>query len=55
MQYAGIIREEEQKNSDVTKEISANEMAEMLNVKAEVVRYCIRLLKKLGEIIMNGN
>lgn len=58
------IREEEQKSSDVTKEIkklvkenlaiSANEIAEMLNVKAEAVRYRIKLMKKLGEITMNN-
>ena len=62
------IREEEQKSSDVTKEItkeikklmkenpaiSANEIAEMLNVKAEAVRYRIKLMKKSGEIIRKG-
>ncbi len=58
------IREEEQKSLDVTKEItreikklmkenpaiSANEIAEMLNVKVEAVRYRIKLMKKSGEI-----
>ena len=62
------IREEEQKSSDVTKEItkeikklmkenpaiSANEIAEMLNVKAEAVRYRIKLMKKSGEITRKG-
>ena len=56
------IREEEQKSSDVTKEIqklvkenpaiNANEIAEMLSVKAEEVRYRIKLMKKLGEIMV---
>lgn len=62
------IREEEQKSSDVTKEItkeikkimkenptiSANEIAEILNVKAEAVRYRIKLMKKSGEITRKG-
>ena len=62
------IREEEQKSLDVTKEItkeikklmkenpaiSANEIAEMLNVKAEAVRYRIKLMKKSGEITRKG-
>ena len=58
------IREEEQKSSDVTKEIqklvkenpaiNANEIAEMLSVKAEEVRYRIKLMKKLGEITRRG-
>ena len=49
---------------DITKEIkklmkenpaiSANEIAEMLNVKAEAVRYRIKLMKKSGEIIRKG-
>ena len=34
--------------------ISANEIAEMLNVKAEAVRYRIKLMKKSGEIIRKG-
>lgn len=70
------IREEEQKNLDVTKAItkeitkeitreikqlmknnpaiSANEIAEKLNVKAEAVRYRIKLMKKSGEIARKG-
>ena len=58
------IREEEQKSSDVTKEIqklvkenpaiNANEIAEMLSVKAEEVRCRIKLMKKLGEITRRG-
>ena len=66
------IREEEQKSSDVPKEItkeitkeikklmkenpaiSANEIAKMLNVKAEAVRYRIKLMKKSGEITRRG-
>ena len=58
------IREEEQKSSNVTKEIqklvkenpaiNANEIAEMLSVKAEEVRYRIKLMKKLGEITRRG-
>lgn len=58
------IREEEQRSSDVTKEIqklvkenpaiNANEIAEMLSVKAEEVRYRIKLMKKLGEITRRG-
>ena len=62
------IREEEQKSSDATKEItkeikqlmwenptiSANEIAERLNVKAEAVRYRIKLMKKSGEISRRG-
>lgn len=62
------IREEEQKSSDATKEItkeikqlmkvnptiSANEIAERLNVKAESVRYRIKLMKKSGEITRRG-
>lgn len=58
------IREEEQGSSDVTKEIqklvkenpaiNANEIAEMLSVKAEEVRYRIKLMKKLGEITRRG-
>ena len=58
------IREEERKSSDVTKEIqklvkenpaiNANEIAEMLSVKAEEVRYRIKLMKKLGEITRRG-
>ena len=34
--------------------ISANEIAEMLNVKAEAVRYRIKLMKKSGEITRRG-
>ena len=58
------IREEEQKSSDVAKEIqklvkenpaiNANEIAEMLSVKAEEIRYRIKLMKKLGEITRRG-
>ena len=62
------IREEEQKSSDTAKEItkeikeimkenpliSANEIAEMLNMKADAVRYCIKLVKKSGEITRRG-
>ena len=62
------IREEEQKNLDATKEItkeikqlmrenptiSANEIAERLNVKAEAVRYRVKLMKKSGEIVRKG-
>ena len=58
------IREEEQKSLDVTKEIkqlmrenptiSAVEIAERLNVKAEAVRYRVKLMKKSGEIVRRG-
>lgn len=34
--------------------ISANEIAEILNVKAEAVRYRIKLMKKSGEITRKG-
>ena len=34
--------------------ISANEIAEMLNVKAEAVRYRIKLMKKSGEVTRSG-
>ena len=34
--------------------INANEIAEMLSVKAEEVRYRIKLMKKLGEITRRG-
>lgn len=34
--------------------ISANEIVEMLNVKAEAVRYRIKLMKKSGEITRRG-
>ena len=64
-----MIREEEQKKTDLTKEItkeikqlmkdnpkiSADEIAEKLNVKAESVRYRIKLMKKSGEIVRNGS
>lgn len=34
--------------------ISANEIAEQLNMKAEAVRYRIKLMKKSGEIVRRG-
>ena len=63
------IREEEQKSSDATKEmtkeikrlikenpfISANEIAESLNVTAETVRYRIKVMKRAGEIKRKGS
>ena len=63
------VREEEQKKSDLTKEItkeikqlmkvnpkiSADEIAEKLNIKAESVRYRIKLMKKSGEVARKGS
>ena len=63
------VREEEQKKTDLTKEItkeikklmkenpsiSAQEIADTLNITAETARYRIKVMKKAGEIVRKGS